>query len=86
MTIQQTVEIPANHRLTIDVPREIPAGRAILAFTPALNQRAIRDEWVNPLLGLAKTKGAKLTVERFIEMQQEEIELENKNARQAQDR
>jgi len=86
MTIQQTVEIPVNHRLTIDVPREIPAGRAILAFTPALNQRAVRDEWVNPLLGLAKTKGAKLTVERFIEMQQEEIELENKNARQAQDR
>ena len=27
MTITQTVEIPASHRLTIDVPREIPAGR-----------------------------------------------------------
>jgi len=27
MTITQTVEIPANHRLIIDVPREIPAGR-----------------------------------------------------------
>ena len=24
MTIEQTVEIPANHRLVIDVPREIP--------------------------------------------------------------
>ena len=35
MTIEQTVEIPANHRLTIDVPHEIPAGRAIIAFTPA---------------------------------------------------
>jgi hypothetical protein len=34
MTIQQTVDIPASHRLTIDVPREIPAGRAVLAFTP----------------------------------------------------
>jgi len=53
---------------------------------PTKSQRAIRDEWVNPLLGLAKTKGAKLTVERFIEMQQEEIEIENENARQAQDR
>jgi hypothetical protein len=30
-----TVEIPANHRLTIDVPREVPAGRTILVFTPA---------------------------------------------------
>jgi hypothetical protein len=34
MTIEQTVEIPPNHRLTIEVPREIPAGKAILAFTP----------------------------------------------------
>ncbi|GHV76872.1 hypothetical protein AGMMS49942_16930 [Spirochaetia bacterium] len=35
MTIEQTVDVPASHRLTIDVPRDIPAGRTILAFTPA---------------------------------------------------
>jgi len=35
MTITQTVEIPANHRLVIDVPREVPTGRTVLAFTPA---------------------------------------------------
>jgi len=36
MTIEQTVEIPANHRLTLDIPREIPAGRTRieLKFTP----------------------------------------------------
>jgi hypothetical protein len=34
MTIQQTVDIPASHRLTIEVPREIPAGPVILTFTP----------------------------------------------------
>ena len=34
MTITQTVEIPADHRLTIEVPSEVPAGKAILAFTP----------------------------------------------------
>jgi len=28
MTITQTVEIPANRRLSIEVPREVPAGRA----------------------------------------------------------
>ena len=28
MTITQTVEIPADHRLTIDVPNEVPAGEA----------------------------------------------------------
>jgi hypothetical protein len=35
MTITQTVDIPASRRLTIDVPREVPEGRAILTFTPA---------------------------------------------------
>jgi hypothetical protein len=34
MSITQTVEIPANHRLTIDVPPEVPAGPVILTFTP----------------------------------------------------
>ena len=40
MSVTQTVEIPASHRLTIDVPREVPAGRTILAFIPAPDQRA----------------------------------------------
>jgi hypothetical protein len=34
MTIAQTVEIPASHKLTIEVPPEIPAGKVILTFTP----------------------------------------------------
>ena len=34
MTITQIIEIPANRRLTIDVPLEVPAGQAILTFTP----------------------------------------------------
>jgi len=34
MTITQTVEIPASHRLTIEVPREIPTGQTVLVFKP----------------------------------------------------
>jgi hypothetical protein len=34
MTITQTVDIPASHELTIQVPREVPPGKAVLAFTP----------------------------------------------------
>ena len=34
MIVTQTVEVPASHRLIIDVPREIPAGPVILTFTP----------------------------------------------------
>jgi len=35
MSVTQTVEIPVSHRLTIDVPPEVPAGRIILTYTPA---------------------------------------------------
>jgi len=35
MTITQTIEIPADRRITLEVPREVPTGRTIIAFTPA---------------------------------------------------
>ena len=35
MTVTQTIEIPANRRITLEVPREVPTGRTIVAFTPA---------------------------------------------------
>jgi hypothetical protein len=44
MTVTQTVEIPASRRLTIDVPREIPLGRTILTFTPAIEQKAAAED------------------------------------------
>jgi hypothetical protein len=42
MSVTQTVEIPANHRLTIEVPREVPEGRTILTFTPAHSSDTVR--------------------------------------------
>jgi hypothetical protein len=44
MTIQQIIDIPDSHRLTIDVPREIPAGRAVLTFTPKGAEEAEIDQ------------------------------------------
>jgi hypothetical protein len=42
MTITQTVEIPANNRsITLEVPPQIPAGRVILTFTPAVETDTI---------------------------------------------
>jgi hypothetical protein len=40
MTIQQTVDIPASRRLTIEVPPEVPVGRATLIFMPAGTEKA----------------------------------------------
>jgi len=39
MTMTQTVNIPADHRLVIDVPREVPEGPTVIAFTPAKAER-----------------------------------------------
>jgi hypothetical protein len=84
MTIEQIVTIPSDHLLHLDfvVPPHIPSGRARAALTLIYEEEQYRptaENWVNPLLGLAKTKGAKLTLEHFLEMQQEEIERENEN-------
>jgi hypothetical protein len=32
MTIEQTVEVPANHRLTLEIPLEIPVGKVQVLF------------------------------------------------------
>ena len=40
MNVTQTVEIPVNRRLTINVPREVPAGKTILTFKPIDNTDA----------------------------------------------
>ena len=46
MTLTQTVEIPASHRLTIDVPREIPEGRTVLVFKPVPETAACQSRQV----------------------------------------
>jgi hypothetical protein len=42
MTITQTVEITADRRIT--VPKEIPIGRVIIAFTPAAENEYITEK------------------------------------------
>ena len=49
MIITQTVDIPNSHRLTIDVPKEVPAGRTVLTFTPAK-----QEPQKTPVFGCAK--------------------------------
>ena len=47
--------------------------------TDEITQTMAAREWVNPLLGLGKAFGSTLTLERFREMQQEEIAQEIEN-------
>jgi len=43
MTVTQTVNIPASHKLTIDVPGEIPTGLADITFTPSIKRKPGTD-------------------------------------------
>ena len=46
MTVTQTVDIPASHKLTIDVPSEVPEGPTVLTFTPAPKRKLTAEEEV----------------------------------------
>ena len=41
MTITQTVEIPADRRLVIDVPQEVPTGKVVLTYKPAAEENTV---------------------------------------------
>jgi hypothetical protein len=89
MTIEQIVEIPANHRLTIEVPPEIPVGRAKAAITlifetetpeplPGLSKGPSLsvEEALETGRGIAKRMGSRLTSDLSIKWRHEDKELE----------
>jgi len=44
MTITQTIEIPSDRRITLEVPHEIPTGTVILSFSPAKTTEPITEK------------------------------------------
>ena len=78
MTIEQTVEIPASRRLVLEVPPEIPPGRAVIAFTPVpAPQRRTTAEAIEYCRGLAKRLGCTATSDDFLEQRRRDRELED---------
>ena len=75
MTITQTVDIPADRRLVIDVPSEVPVGRAVLAFTPAPVKKAADQGYdtadegakshVDALLGILSQIGGNIDIDEL---------------------
>ena len=77
MIIEQTIEIPADRRIFLDLPPELPVGRAKITITPQPDKPAANIYCtVTKLRGLAKKMGSTLTVEEFLEMRQEDLRLE----------
>ena len=83
MSVTQTVEVPDSHRLTIDVPSEIPAGPVILTFTPkraAPKESAPLDILLNEIWELCKD--STVTVNSFREERRRERDIEEKRYRE----
>jgi hypothetical protein len=69
-----------NERFIPDKPVSIPQNTKVTVTFEETSKPAQTDiSWSNPLLGLAKAMGSTLTLDRFMEMQQEEIVRENEN-------
>jgi hypothetical protein len=78
MTIEQTVDIPADRRLYIDVPPYIPEGKATITFSivPANSNRASqRAKTWRSFRGIFKGSGG--TVADFLERMRADRELED---------
>lgn len=77
MVIEQTVEIPESRRISLDLPAESPVGRAKITVTFESDQ-TVPDRYaaLENLRGIAKRMGSTLTVEQFLAMGREDLELE----------
>jgi len=83
MTIEQTIEIPADRRITMEVPPEIPSGaiaRLELSWSPQNELSNNLDAVLEIIWALCKD--SPITVESFLEMRRQDKELEEDQFRQ----
>jgi hypothetical protein len=77
MTIEQTVEIPADHRLVFEIPPDIPEGRAKAALSLTFETAAVlqkKDASWRSLFGMCKDSGD--TLAAYMERRRSESDLE----------
>ena len=63
MTITQTVEIPADRRLIIEVPREVPTGKVVLIFSPVTADAQATENEGTTYTTLSKENAVTITAE-----------------------
>ena len=80
MTITQTVEIPADYRISLELPRSVPAGamaQVSITISTAFESQSGAEpaKQVKSFRGILKDKG--ISLERFREMQRQDKALED---------
>lgn len=79
MTITQTIEIPANRRITLEIPSQIPVGAIAsfeLVWSPQKAQNNSLDIALEKIWNLCKDSS--ITVDNFLEMRHQDNDLEEK--------
>jgi len=79
MTITQTIDIPADRRITLEVPREIPTGstaRYELVWVPLNKTTNNLNTTLEKIQNLCRNSS--ITVDNFKEMRRNDNELEEK--------
>ncbi|MCL2410181.1 MAG: hypothetical protein FWC97_00925 [Treponema sp.] len=78
MTIEQTITIPADYRIFLELPRSIPVGvkaQVSVAIPTVFEGKSIVEPQVKSYRGILKGKG--ISVERLHELQREDKALED---------
>jgi len=78
MTIEQTVTIPADYRIHLELPHSVPTGveaRISIAIPTAFESQSAIEHPVKSFRGILKDKG--ISLERLREMQREDKALED---------
>ena len=78
MVIEQTVRVPDDYRLFLELPRTVPSGaivRVSIAIPTAFDNQIKAESPVKSFRGILKGKG--ISVERLREIQREDKALED---------
>ena len=85
MTITQTVDIPENRRITLDLPPDLPVGKARISIFPVVQEapeakasvRMSAQEAIDCCSGITKRLGICLSSDDFLAMGRLDKELED---------
>ena len=58
MTVEQIIDIPANRRISLEVPKAIPQGKTILSFTPVSNSFGNSPRTTQEAMQMAEAKAS----------------------------
>jgi hypothetical protein len=83
MVIEQSITIPNNHRIMVDIPPEFPEGELVTVLVlapgsmPKLTQQRTPKEAIEYCWGLGERVGSRLTSDRLLAIRREDNVLED---------